>query len=223
MLAALPLFKGLVPDVLRALLQDASVRRYTRNTMLFLQGEPAERFYVVFDGWVKLFRETPDGHETVIAVFTRGESFAEAASFADGVFPVTAEVVEEARLLVVPNSSFLARLRENPELALNMLASMSHHLRGLIQQVEQRTVKSSTQRLSAFLLRLCTDDRPSAVISFPTEKALVAARLGMQPETLSRALAKLRAIGVETREREVIVPDVAALRRLGEGEDERPF
>lgn len=223
MLAAHPLFKGLAPDVLRTLLQDASVRRYTRNTMLFLQGEPAERFYVVFDGWVRLFRETPDGHETVIAVFTRGESFAEAASFADGVFPVTAAVAEEARLLVVPASSFMARLRENPELALNMLASMSHHLRGLVQQVEQRTVKSSTQRLSAFLLRLCPVDAPSAVISFPTEKALVAARLGMQPETLSRALAKLRVIGVETREREVIVPDVAALRRLGEGEDERPF
>ncbi len=154
----------------------------------------------------------------MIAAFTRGESFAEAASFAEGVFPVSAEVVEEARLLVVPAASFTGRLHRNPELAVNMLGSRSRHLRGLVQQVEQRTVKSATQRLSAFLLKLCPDEHGSAAIDLPTEKALVAARLGMQPETLSRALAKLRAIGVETRERQVVIPDIDALSHLAEGD-----
>jgi len=220
LLATLPLFKSMAPALLQTLLADTSVRRYTRHTVLFLQGEPAERFYVVFDGWVKLFRETPDGHETVIAVFTRGESFAEAASFAEGVFPVSAEAIEETRLLVVPAASFTRRLREDPELAINMLGSMSQHLRGLVQQVEQRTVKSAAQRVSAFLLRLRADDGGGAKINLPTDKALVAARLGMQPETLSRALAKLRTVGVETHDRQVIIPDVTALRRLAEGEDD---
>lgn len=219
LLAALPLFRSMAPALLQTLLADASVRRYTSHTVLFLQGDPAARFYVVFDGWVKLFRETPDGHETVIAVFTRGESFAEAASFADGVFPVSAEVIEETRLLVVPAASFTGRLRENPELAINMLGSMSQHLRGLVQQVEQRTVKSAAQRVSAFLLRLSATDSGSAKINLPTDKMLVAARLGMQPETLSRALAKLRGLGVETHDRQVIIRDVVALKRLAEGED----
>ena len=216
LLAALPLFEGLEPALLRTLLADASVRRHARHTTLFLQGEPADRFYVVLDGWVKLFRATPDGHETVIAAFTRGESFAEAASFAEGVFPVSAEVVEEARLLSLPTASFVGRLRKNPALAVNMLASMSRHLRGLVQQVEQRTVESTTRRLSAFLLKLCPEEHGSAAIDLPTEKALVAARLGMRPETLSRALAKLRALGLETHERQVVVPDIDALRRFAE-------
>ena len=218
LLASLPLFKGMAPPRLQSLLADASVRRYTRHTMLFMQGDPAERFYVVFDGWVKLFRETPDGQETVIAVFARGESFAEAASFAEGLFPVGAEVIEEARLLVVPASSFTQRLRENPQLAINMLGSMSQHLRGLVQQVEQRTVKSAAQRVSAFLLRLSAEDGAGVGISLPTDKALVAARLGMQPETLSRALAKLRTIGVETKDRRITISDVGALKRLAEGD-----
>jgi len=153
-------------------------------------------------------------------VFTRGESFAEAASFADGVFPVGAEAIEEARLLVVPVGSFTRRLRENPDFAINMLGSMSQHLRGLVQQVEQRTVKSAAQRLGAFLLRLSADGGGGVTISLPTEKTLVAARLGMQPETLSRALAKLRAVGVETHDRQVVIQDVAALRRLAEGGDD---
>ena len=216
LLAALPLFESLEPALLRTLLADASVRRHARHTTLFLQGEPADRFYVVLNGWVKLFRATPDGHETVIAAFTRGESFAEAASFAEGVFPVSAEVVEEARLLSLPTASFVGRLRKNPALAVNMLASMSRHLRGLVQQVEQRTVESTTRRLSAFLLKLCPEEHGSAAIDLPTEKALVAARLGMRPETLSRALAKLRALGLETHERQVVVPDIDVLRRFVE-------
>ena len=82
-----------------------------------------------------------------------------------------------------------------------------------MQQVEQRTVKSSIQRLSAFLVRLCPEGPGSAAIDLPTEKTLLAARLGIQPETLSRALAKLRANGIETHERQVLVPDICALRR----------
>ena len=174
---------------------------------------------MVLDGWVKLFRTTPDGHETVIAAIARGESFAEAAGFAEGVFPVGAQVAEAARLLVVPTRSFTDQLGRNPMLAVNMLAGMSRHLRGLVEEIEQRTVKSAAQRLGAFLLRQRPDGRgrEAAVIDLPTDKGLVAARLGMRPETLSRALGKLRTVGVSTRDRRVTVSDVGALRRYAEG------
>ncbi len=222
LLAALPLFKGMAPESLQMLLADAAVRRYARHHMLFLQGAPADRFYIVLEGWVRLFRVTPDGHETVIAAFTRGESFAEAAGFAEGVFPVNAQVAEDARLLVVPVSTFTRRLHRNPALAVNMLASMSRHLRDLVQEIEQRTVRSAPQRLGAFLLKLCPA-QGAATIDLTTEKGLVAARLGMQPETLSRALAKLRAVGVTTRDRHVIVSDIGALRRFAEGDHDGPI
>lgn len=219
-LAETPLFHGMTAENMRALLSEASVRRYTKGTILFIQGDAATRFYMMLDGWVKLFRETPDGHEAVISVFTRGESFAEAASFADGAFPVSAEVVDESRILVVPAAHFAAKLREDGALALNMLGSMSYHLRSLVQQVEQRTVKSSTERLGTFLLRLCNEDTGRATLNLPTEKSLIAARLGMQPETLSRSLAKLRKLGIETRDREIVIPDVAQFKRqMADGDD----
>ena len=218
LLAELPLFAGIAPESLGTLLAGASVRRRPRPAVLFLQGEPAEHFYVVLDGWVKLFRTAPDGQETVIAAIARGESFAEAASFAEGVFPVGAQVAEDARLLVVPTLSFAAQLTRNPTLAVNMLAGMSRHLRGLVQEIEQRTVKSTAQRLGVFLLKRCPAGHGAAVIDLPTDKGLVAARLGMRPETFSRALAKLRAVGVSTCGRRVAVSDVGALRRYAEGE-----
>ena len=216
LLAALPLFAGATAESLRALLADAAVRRRKRHSVLFMQGEPARHFYVVLDGWARLFRAAADGQEVTVAAFTRGDSFAEAASFAEGTFPVSAEIAEDARLLVVPAEPFVRQLRGNPQLAINMLASMSRHLRGLVQEIEQRAVKSTAQRIGAFLLKLCPPGEGPAAIGFPTDKALIAARLGMRPETLSRALATLRAVGVSVRDRRVTVSDKAALRCYAE-------
>jgi CRP-like cAMP-binding protein len=99
LIARLPLFNGLGRSRLRPLLDHAVVRRFERDTILFLQDEPATRFYVVLEGWVRLYRETPEGQESTIGVFARAESFAEAAIFQNGAFPVTSVVIDDARLL----------------------------------------------------------------------------------------------------------------------------
>ncbi len=217
LLGRMPLFSGLAPEALRGLLIESTVRRFPRNTMLFLQGDPADRFYVIFEGWVKLFRDTVDGQESVIAVFTRGESFAEAAVFEERVFPVSSAVVEDARLLVIPAAPFLRQVRRNGDLALRIMASMSVHLRQLVRHIEQLTARSSTERLAGFLCALSGAEAGPARVHLPFDKALIAARLGMQPETFSRSLAKLRSLGVETHGSEVEIADVKVLHRLCEG------
>ena len=215
LVARLPIFTGLDEARIRRLLDQAVVRSFARNTVLFLQDEPATRFYVILDGWVRLYRQTIEGQESTIAVYTRGDSFAEAAILQSGVFPVTAVVVDDAKLLFIEAEPFLRHLRADPKLCLNMMASMSIHLRRLVQQVEQLTVRSSTERLGDFLLRLAPAGAArETVIRLPWDKALIAARLGMQPETLSRALARLRPLGIETRGSRVTIHDLAALRRF---------
>ena len=219
LIARLPLFAGLDVRRLGPLLAQATLRRFERDAILFLQDEPATRFYVVLDGWVRLYRETPEGQESTIGVFTRGESFAEAAIFQSGTFPVNAVVVDHARLLIIQAEPFVRQLRADPDLCLNMMASMSLHLRRLVRQIEHLTVRSSTERLADFLLRLASADQ-SSTIELPWDKALVAARLGMQPETLSRALARLRRLGVETRGSRITIGDFDALRRFTVGRHE---
>lgn len=217
LLARVPLFRGLGREAMQSLLADAWVQSFPRNTVLFIQEDPASRFYVIFDGWVKLFRETEEGDESVIAVFTKGESFAEAAIFDEGNFPVSAAVVEDSRLLVIPAASFLKQFQQNDHYALNIMAAMSRHLRQLVQQVEQLAVKSSAERVAGFLAKLVPETSGAVVIRLPLDKGLIAGRLGMQPETFSRSLAKLRQIGIHTKGDQVAVPDVALLRRFSRG------
>ena len=97
----LPLFENLPQETLEQLLQGAFPKDYGKGEMLFLRNDPSELFYVVLDGWVKVYRETPDGEEAVFGVFTRGETMAEAAAFLEQGYPANAQIVEDARILPI--------------------------------------------------------------------------------------------------------------------------
>ncbi len=214
LIARLPLFEGLESDMLERLLEPGRIVCPARGEQLFTRGEHAACFYVVLVGWVKVFRTTAEGRESVVHVFTRGESFAEAAIFAGGDYPVSASAATPARLLAVPADPFLSILEEEPRVARNMLAAMSRHLRELVTALEQLQAHSASQRLATFLLGLVSSGDGPADLHLPIDKGLIAARLGMKPETLSRALAALREEGLEISGERIHVPDVGHLRAL---------
>ncbi len=218
LISRLPLFSNMPPAALGRLLRGATVRNLAREGTLFLQDDPADAFFVVLDGWIRLFRIGEDGGQIVIAVFTRGESFAEAAIFGSKLFPVGADAIEASRVLAVPAGPFTARLREEPDLAINIMGAMSRHLRYMVQHVEQLNLRSSAERLAAFIARLSRVEAGPDVVHLPLDKSLIAGRLAMRPETLSRNFAKLTRQGLLTvRSSEVRIADVAALRAYGEG------
>ncbi len=217
LLARLPMFAGLDTQQVDKLLAHSEVQKVPRRKVLFHQGEPTTRFFVVLSGCVMLHRVNPSGHDSVISLMNRGDSFAEAAMFDCADFPVTATVITDARLLMVPAEPFVRQLTLDPRLALNILASMSRHLRRLVEQIEQRAASSSTERLATFLLRLCPDNAQSTDFELPLDKQLIAGALGMQPETFSRSLARLRRLGVTNLGLRIIIADVEALRRFCDG------
>lgn len=210
-LRSTPLLSGMPQDTVLGLVGSVSPRVYEKGAVLFHQGQPAAAFFVVLDGWVKIYRTTSDGLEVVLHIFKRGETFAEAAMFLGGRYPASAETVSTARLLRIDGNTFRTRIREQPELALSMLAAASYQLKFLVEQIEQIKVRSAPQRIAEFIMRLIEAREGRAVIELPFEKGLIANRLGMKPESFSRALAKLRSMGV-TVDREVVeIADVARL------------
>ncbi len=146
-----------------------------------------------------------------MGLFARGESFAEAAMFLGGKFPASAEVVEQARLLRVESRPFEKQLHAEPEIAVAMLASVSRRMHYLVGQIEQLQVRSGTQRVADFLLKLCPAEAGPAEIGLPSDKSLIASRLGMKPESFSRALARLRDLGVRSERSHVSISDAAVL------------
>ena len=207
-----PLLMDLPANVLQKLLSDSHVVDFPRNKLLFLRGEPADHIYLLLDGWVKVYRDTPDGEQTVIGILKPGETVAEAAIFLGRDYPASAEVVSDAKLLEIPSDSLLTLLRNDGEVGIRMLGTLSQRLRGLVLHIEQIQARSTPQRLGEFLLSLCNEKEGSIVLDLPYDKSLVAARLGMKPESLSRALAKLRSYEVSTNGHMVELGDIAKLR-----------
>lgn len=211
-----PVFAGLPPPALEALLSGATVKAVNRGELLFVQGDPVTAFFVVLDGWVKVYRLTPSGGEAIVAVFTRGQSFAEAAAFVGGRFPASGEAVTDGRILRLHSGNLLRLIREDPDIGLAMLASTSLHLHMLVQQIEQLKSHTGAQRVAEFLSSLCIGQKDDCKINLPYDKALIAGRLGMQPESLSRAFARLKQIGVHIDQNTAHIEDVAKLRIYAE-------
>lgn len=217
----MPLFAGLSEVALLRLIGNSTPRHHEKGHVLFERGDPADHFYAVLDGWVKLCRRTADGQEVVLGIFARGETFAEAAMFMGGDFPASAEVVGDSRLLTFRRDTVFARLREDADLSMGMLASTSRHLKLLVEQIEQIKGRPGVKRVGDLILKLCPEYEGSAVVGLPYEKALIAARLGMKPESFSRALARLRRIGVRAERDHITVADIRALAEFL-ADDDRP-
>jgi CRP/FNR family transcriptional regulator len=189
-------------------------RSCAKGAYLFREGQPARGFYIVQQGAISVQRTTADGREKVIHVFRKGESFAEAALASEGGYPADALAVEASELLMVPKAEFLELIKTHADLALRMLASMSHHLRILVNALEDVKSRDVESRLVNWLLKRCPQPLTSDPVDIVLDvtKTVLASELSARNETLSRALAKLREAGqIEVTGKRIRVLDPANL------------
>ncbi len=188
------LFGGLPNPDLESLADITLVKTLDKGSYLFHEGDTSQGFYVVQKGAISVHRVNAAGKEQVICVFRNGESFAEAAVAMDIGYPADARALEPSQVLLVRKAEFLALLQRRPELALRILSSMSMHLRVLVGQIEDLTMKDVETRLANWLVKRCPDPTGSqpVTIELTMTKRALAAELGTVSETFSRTLAKLR-------------------------------
>ncbi|MEJ1937849.1 cyclic nucleotide-binding domain-containing protein, partial [Nostoc sp. NIES-2111] len=198
--AATDMFRGVSAKCLALLLRDARVQEHPAGAVLFVQGDDAGACYVVLEGWVKLFRSTVVGEEAVIGVLTACQSFAEAPALVGGIFPVSAQAVTPIRLIRIPADSLRRTMLAEPEICLTMLASTLRHLRLLVHEIEDLKARTGAQRVADFLLSLAPRNSGAVKVTLPYDKSLIAGRLGIKPESLSRAFQKLRDHGVSVEQ-----------------------
>lgn len=204
---------GSVPEaIFDQVLAQAHSRSFDRGATIFLQGERASAIYIVAEGWVKLYRIAPSGTEAVVGVFTRGSSFGEAVALRHDTYPVAAEAVTDCTLIRIEADSFLRIIRDSPEVAIAMLSATFAHLHSLVAQIEQLKAQTGAQRVAEFLLDLAPCPTGACEVTLPYDKVLIAGRLGMKPESLSRAFGRLKNHGVTVRQNTAHIQDVSALR-----------
>ena len=208
------LLSGLSEDMRENLLKDSVRRSYREGETIFVQGDVARSVLIVLSGYVKLSRMTPSGNEAVVTIMGRNRSFAEAMVLRGEPYPVSAEAISDCTLLQIDGVRLRQFLLENQEFAIRMLASTIVHLQGLDDQIERLKAHTGVQRVAQFLADLTDLENGACEVSLPYNKRLIAGHLGMQPESLSRAFARLREHGVRVDANKAEIDDIAALRLL---------
>lgn len=217
-LSRLPLFQELAPEQIAALEPACRERRLAKGEMLFQKGDLPKGFYVVVFGQIKLAFPSSQGNEKVMQIVGPRQSFGEAIMFLNRPCPVFAEGLVDSLLLHIGSGPVFALLESDPLFARRMLAGLSMRLHSLVQDVETYSLRSSAQRVVGYLLQQYPQDgacEGSFDISLPTSKQVIASRLNLTPETLSRIFHDLAVNGlIGVSGKQITIKDAKRLREF---------
>lgn len=193
--------------------------RLDKGRQIFSKGDAVQGFHVVVYGQVKLFLPSVQGNEKVVEIIGPQQSFGEAVMFLGKPYPVSAEALADTLLLHVSRESILGLLETDTSFARRLLAGLSMRLHSLLLDVESYSLRSSTQRVIGFLLQHCDAGEAESAevlnLTLPTSKQVIASRLNLTPETLSRIFSELTARDlIEVQGRAIRILDVPRLRNF---------
>src|SRR5215472_13733859 len=100
------------------LLTMDGVARFSPNrrfASLYAEGSPSDALYFVDSGLVKIHRRGEDGKEIILQIVAPGELFGEQALGAEPSREVSAEVLHEGVIYVIPRDLFLSFCETNPQ------------------------------------------------------------------------------------------------------------
>lgn len=198
-LAALPYFQGLRPEEIEAVRGYIFERRYDRNEVIIMEGEPCQAAYFVAQGRAKIVKTSEEGREQVLRVMRHGDSFNDVPVFDGGPNPATAVALEETLIWGIPKDRLLGLVRNNPKVAENVLRVFSQRLRQLVALVEDLAFRHVTARLAKMLLEHESEDERRL-----TQQEM-AALVGTAREMVGRGLKALEALGAIKIDRKRIV------------------
>jgi CRP/FNR family transcriptional regulator len=216
-----PLFEGLSAEALAPLVVECRLRTPRKGDRVLSAREPAEAFFIVASGRVKLSRVGPGGKEHVVEVIRAGESIALMPVLEGGAYPVDATVLAEGALVRIPREGFLRFLSKHPELHSRASREVAERLRRFTTRLEEVSTRPVQARIASHLLALARREGPEpevgAVVDLGSTREVAAATLGTVREVFIRTLKSMEREGVVAlRGRRVEILDPPRLREMAE-------
>lgn len=214
------IFRDLPHEDIAAIAEGCQLRSLEKGNILFHEGGLTEGFYLIQLGQIGIYFLTPEGREQMFSVFRAPESFGEAALVALETYPANAVALEYSRVILVQKAHFRELIARKPQLALQMLASMSMHLKELLRLLQNSRGRQIESQLAEWLMQQSPAAAAGcpAVFRLPVAKKVLAGQLGVTSETLSRTFARfrdekvIRVVGPQ-----IFVLDGSKLRAYAEG------
>jgi CRP/FNR family transcriptional activator FtrB len=187
----LPLFSGVEPTFVDSMLKHAYLQRFPPHVELAREGEPADFLHVVVEGQVEVFSAYRN-RETTVAVLGRGHSFIVAAVILDRIYLKSARALTPAKVLLIPADAVRNVFGLDAAFARALALELATAYRSVVKELKNQKLRSSLERLANWILTQDAASGGHGRIELPFDKKVLASRLGMAPEVLSRSFAALQ-------------------------------
>lgn len=211
-----PLFSALDAEGAAALRASLSERHVSKGEVLFAEGEPGDRMYVIIDGKVKLGQTSTDGRESLLSILGPGEMFGELSLFDPGLRTSTATALTDAIVLGLGNDQLRPWLTGRPEVAAALLQALAQRLRRTNEAMADLVFSDVPGRVAKALMDLGekfgTVTPEGLLVTHDMTQEELAQLVGASRETVNKALADFAQRGwIRLESRQVLITDVERL------------
>lgn len=220
-LRQVPLFASLTNEQIAAMVDQFHVAAFTPDAIIFLEGDPADRLWVVQAGQIKIIKHTSEGQENLLEVITPGEMFG-GAGILFPTHPATAVAMTDTLTLWLERDPYLNLIRQYPEIALRIIALLGNRLQAAMKMRALSTERVDV-RLANILLKLSDKvGEPTSDglrINLPLSRQDLADMTGTTIETAIRIMSKFRKEELVHTESGgfIVILDHERLKRWSEG------
>ena len=220
-------FQGLSPAEVGTILTGTTTARLSAGEPLFLQGDPADRFFLLKEGCLKVTQVTADGQKLIVRIVHPGEFFGFAPALQRDEYPGSCEAIVDSVALVWPRNRWKAVLGAAPSVTLSIVQAIGRKLDEAHVRLREMTTEEAARRVANLLLRLWSESGKSAIetdggieLPYPLTSQDIADMSGNTLHTVSRIMAAWETQGVLGRgRRKVVIADLDALKRLAGFDD----
>ncbi|WP_066369574.1 Crp/Fnr family transcriptional regulator [Neobacillus fumarioli] len=173
------------------------VRTWKKHSHIFLQGDPLEHVYFIYEGKIKIYKSDVNGKEQIVTIMKKGEMFPHIGFFRKGDYPANAEVLEPAIIIAVPVSQFENILIETPELCIKVFRILGERIIDLQNRLEEQILNNTYEQIVKLLIRLAKNygsaqEDGTIRLKYEFTNTDLANMIGTTRETISRTLTKMK-------------------------------
>ncbi|MDY6794514.1 MAG: Crp/Fnr family transcriptional regulator [Actinomycetota bacterium] len=215
-----PMFEFLEAEELDRLYSLCSTEKLAKGEYVFLECDAPRKLYVVERGEVKLLKQTEDGREMIVEMAYPGEIFGEEAIFDGEPYPMTAQALSDVELLSITRTDFFSFLRDNPDLALEIITELGARLREAQNTIRALAMERVEYRIARTLLILSRKVGVVEVdgvinIDLVLTRQDIADMAATTVETTIRVLSNFKKLGlVETEKGKIIIRNKLELENM---------
>lgn len=217
-LARAGIFQGVEPAAVEALTEQLQPVEFSRGDVIFNEGEPGDRLFIITSGKVKLGRRSPDGRENLLSVMGPSDMFGELSIFDPGPRTSGAVCVTDVRAYSMDRSALKDWIDQRPEIASQLLRVLARRLRRTNNNLADLIFTDVPGRVAKALLQLAqrfgTQEGGALRVTHDLTQEEIAQLVGASRETVNKALADFAHRGwLRLEGKSVLISDSERLAR----------